>query len=180
MLTSIEMETTCNMRTFKPRLLIQTCFFGTAVHDSRSANPLNRLHLFCIVYIVLICLLFSLHSPTDLEKLLHQSHFIDGKVISVKKEPPKKRVPLDPIRVLVRGLNEKITEDCLLFYLERCTDVAVKEVTKCFNNNAVAVFEAEPGTTNVTCLSLSPSYSATIPNNASAVRNPHIRKLKLG
>ena len=66
MLTSIEMETTSNMRTFKPRptcelLLIQTCFFGTAVHDSRSANPHNRLHLFCIVYIVLICLLFSLH-----------------------------------------------------------------------------------------------------------------------
>ncbi|XP_022787787.1 poly [ADP-ribose] polymerase 14-like [Stylophora pistillata] len=80
----------------------------------------------------------------DLQKLLHQSHSINGMVISVKKEPPKKKVPLDPIRVQVRGLNEKITGDCLLLYLEKYSGVEVKQVIKGCNNNAVAIFEAEP------------------------------------
>ena len=88
----------------------------------------------------------------------------------MKKEPPKKKVPLDPIRVQVRGLNEKITEDCLLFYLEKYSGVEVKEVIIGCNNNAVAIFEAEPGTTNVTCSSLSPSYSTTIPHHISEVK----------
>ena len=67
----------------------------------------------------------------------------------MKKEPLKKKVPLDPIRVQVRGLNEKITEDCLLSCLEKYSGVEVKEVIKGCNNNAVAIFEAEPGTTDV-------------------------------
>ncbi|CAH3042637.1 unnamed protein product [Pocillopora meandrina] len=86
----------------------------------------------------------TFHEVKDLQKLLHQSHSINGKVISVKKEPLKKKVPLDPIRVQVRGLNEKITEDCLLSYLEKYSGVEVKEVIKGCNNNAVAIFEAEP------------------------------------
>ena len=53
--------------------------------------------------------------------------------------------------IILCGLNEKITEDCLLFYLEKYSGVEVKEVIIGCNNNAVAIFEAEPGTTNVTC-----------------------------
>ena len=67
----------------------------------------------------------------------------------MKKEPLKKKVSLDPLRVQVRGLNEKITEDCLLSYLEKYSGVEVKEVIKGCNNNAVAIFETEPGTTDV-------------------------------
>ena len=67
----------------------------------------------------------------------------------MKKEPLKKKVPSDLIRVQVRGLNEKITEDCLLSYLEKYSGVEVKEVIEGCINNAVAIFEAEPGTTDV-------------------------------
>ena len=59
--------------------------------------------------------------------------------------PPKKKLPPDPFRVFVRGLNEKTTEDCLLFYLEKFSDVEVKEVIRGCDGKALAIFAAEPG-----------------------------------
>ena len=62
----------------------------------------------------------------------------------MERLPPKKKIPPDPFRVCVRGLNEKTTEDCLLFYLEKFSDV-VKEVIRGCDGKALAIFAAEPG-----------------------------------
>lgn len=61
------------------------------------------------------------------------------------KQPPKKKVPLDPMKIHVQELNETTSEDCLRFYLEKFTKVEVAEVFKGYNNNALAIFDAEPG-----------------------------------
>ena len=82
---------------------------------------------------------------TDLQKLLQTSHFINGKAISVERLPLKEKLPPDPFQVYVRGLNEKTTEDCLLFYLEKFSDVEVKEVIRGCDGKALAIFAAEPG-----------------------------------
>ena len=58
---------------------------------------------------------------------------------------PKKTLPPDPLRVYVRGVNEKTTEDCLLFYLEKFSDVEVKEVVSGRDGKAMAIFASEPG-----------------------------------
>jgi len=89
--------------------------------------------------------LYCAHLPTDLQKLLQASHFINGKAISVERLPPKKKLPPDPFRVYVRGLNEKTTEDCLQFYLEKFSNVEVKEVIRGCDGKAMAIFAAEPG-----------------------------------
>lgn len=61
------------------------------------------------------------------------------------RQPPKIKLPPDPFRVYVRGLNKKTTEDCLLFYLEKFSDVEVKEVIRGCDSKAMAIFAAEPG-----------------------------------
>lgn len=80
----------------------------------------------------------------DLKRLLDGPHTIDKKPLKVINQPPKKKVPLDPLKVHVQGLNEKTTKDSLWFYLEKFSNVDVTEVYMGFNNNAVAVFDAEP------------------------------------
>ena len=80
----------------------------------------------------------------DLKRLLDGPHTIDKKPLEVINQPPKKKVPLDPLKVHVQGLNEKTTKDSLWFYLEKFSNVDVTEVYMGFNNNAVAVFDAEP------------------------------------
>ena len=60
------------------------------------------------------------------------------------RQPPKK-VPLDPLRLHVQGISETTTEVTLSFYLEKFADVEVEEVYLGVKNNALAVFESEPG-----------------------------------
>ena len=60
------------------------------------------------------------------------------------RQPPKK-VPLDPLRLHVQGISETTTEVTLSFYLEKFADVKVEEVYLGVKNNALAVFESEPG-----------------------------------
>ena len=90
-------------------------------------------------------LFYYTYPQTDLRKLLQTSHFINGKAISVERLPPKEKLPPDPFRLYVRGLNEKTTEDCLLFYLEKFSDVEVKEVIRGCDGKALAIFAVEPG-----------------------------------
>ncbi|XP_078364642.1 protein mono-ADP-ribosyltransferase PARP14-like isoform X2 [Oculina patagonica] len=80
----------------------------------------------------------------DLQRLLEHPHKIDGKPITVVRQRPKKKLPLDPVRIHVQGLCETTTEDCLRFYLEKFSDVEVEEVFFGSNNNALATFETEP------------------------------------
>ena len=82
---------------------------------------------------------------TDLKRLLEGPHFIDKKRITAVRRPPKKKVPPDPLKVHVQGLNETTSEDCLRFYLEKFSGEDVNEVHKGSNNNALAVFNVEPG-----------------------------------
>jgi len=82
---------------------------------------------------------------TDLERLLEKPHAIDGKAITVVRQLPKKKLPLDPVKVHVRGISEKTTEDCLRFYLEKFSDTKVVEVYLGRSNDALATFESEPG-----------------------------------
>ena len=81
----------------------------------------------------------------DLNRLLEGPHTIDRKSIAVAKQTPKKKVPLDPMKIDVQGLDETTSEDCLCFYLEKFTKVEVAEVFKGYNNNALAIFDDEPG-----------------------------------
>ena len=80
-----------------------------------------------------------------MQRLLEGSHSINGKYITVKLQPLKKKVPPDPVRVHVQGISEETTADCLCFYLEKFSGVAVKNVYFGSNNNALAVFDEEPG-----------------------------------
>lgn len=81
----------------------------------------------------------------DLRRLLEGPHTIDEKPLKVINQPPKKKVPLDPLKVHVQGLNEKTTKDSLWFYLEKFSKVDVTEVYMGCNNNAMAVFDFEQG-----------------------------------
>lgn len=102
---------------------------------------------FCKLLLSLPCCcdIYCDYLLTDLQKLLQTSHFINGRTISVQRLLPKKRLPPDPLRVYVRGVNEKTTEDCLLFYLEKFSDVEVKEVVCGWDGKAMAIFASEPG-----------------------------------
>ena len=61
-------------------------------------------------------------------------------------QPPKKKVPPDPVKVHVKGFNlEEIGEECLGLYLEKFSNVEVKDVQFGSNDNALAVFDREPG-----------------------------------
>ena len=82
---------------------------------------------------------------TDLERLLEQPHKINGKAITVARQLPKKKLPLDPVKVHVQGISENITEDCLRFYLEKFSDAKVVGVYLGCNNEALVTFESEPG-----------------------------------
>lgn len=81
----------------------------------------------------------------DLKRLLDGPHTISKKPLKVINQPQKKKVPLDPLKVHVQGLNEKTTKGSLWFYLEKFSNVHVTEVYMGFNKNAMAVFDAEPG-----------------------------------
>ncbi|PFX27306.1 Tripartite motif-containing protein 3 [Stylophora pistillata] len=80
----------------------------------------------------------------DLQRLLEESHKIYGQMITVVRQPPSKKVPLDPLRVHVQGISETTTIDCLTCYLEKFVDVEVENVYLGAKNNALAVFESEP------------------------------------
>ncbi|KAK2554340.1 Protein mono-ADP-ribosyltransferase PARP14 [Acropora cervicornis] len=82
----------------------------------------------------------------DSKRLLESSHRIDETPIEVRVQPPKKKVPPDPVMVHVQGLNlEKTSKDCLELYLEKFSDVEVKAIQFGSNDNALAVFDSEPG-----------------------------------
>ena len=81
----------------------------------------------------------------DLKRLLERPHFIEKKPVTVIKRPPKKKVPLDPLKLHVQGLKEETSEESLLNYLEKFSNVEVTNVYMGHNNNAVAVFVSEPG-----------------------------------
>ena len=81
---------------------------------------------------------------TDLQRLLEEPHKIHGQIITVIRQPPPKKVPLDPLRLHVQGIS-KMTKDCLSFYLEKFADVEVQEVYLGVKDNALVVFESEPG-----------------------------------
>jgi len=80
-----------------------------------------------------------------LERLLEKPHAIYGNAITVVRQPPKKKLPLDPVKVHVQGISETTAEDCLRFYLEKFSDAEVVEVYLGYNNDALATFEHEPG-----------------------------------
>ena len=82
---------------------------------------------------------------TDLQRLLEKPHKIDDRIITVVRQPPPKKVPLDPLRLHVQGISKTTTKDCLSFYLEKFADVDVEEVYLGVKDNALAVFESEPG-----------------------------------
>ena len=85
---------------------------------------------------------------TDLKRLLKpDSHSYEGNPITVVMQPPKKKVPLDPVRVHVQGLKAGVTikPDNVRNYLEKFCDVYVTDVQFGCNNNALVVFDAEPG-----------------------------------
>ena len=84
-------------------------------------------------------------------------HVIYGNVITVVRQLPKKKLPLDPVKVHVQGISETSTEDCLHFYLEKFSDAEVMGVYLGCNNDALAIFESEPG--NFKTLSYIHSYS---------------------
>ena len=74
------------------------------------------------------------------------SHKIDETHVEVRLQPPKKKVPPDPVMVHVQGLNfEKTSKDCLELYFETFSNVDVKDVRFGSNDNALAVFDREPG-----------------------------------
>ena len=81
----------------------------------------------------------------DLKRLCEGQHTIGKKPLKVINEHPKKKVQLDPQKVHVQGLNENTSKDSLSFYLEKFSNVDVTEVYMGCNNNAMAVFDAEPG-----------------------------------
>ena len=81
----------------------------------------------------------------DLKRLREGPHTIDEKPLKVINQPPKKKVPLDPLKVHVQGLNDETGRDSLRLYLEKFSKVDVTEVYMGCNNNAMAVFNAEPG-----------------------------------
>ena len=57
-----------------------------------------------------------------------------------------KKVPPDPVMVHVQGLNlEKTSKDRLELYLEKFSNVEVKDIQFGSNDNALAVFDREPG-----------------------------------
>ena len=81
-----------------------------------------------------------------MKRLLEGEHKINKEPIKVRIRPPKKKAPPDPVRVHVKGLDlEKTTKDCLGLYLEKFSMVDVKEVHFGLNDNALAVFDQEPG-----------------------------------
>ena len=60
--------------------------------------------------------------------------------------PPRRKVPPDPVMVHVQGFNlEKTRKDCLELYLEKFSNVEVKDIQFISNDNALAVFDSEPG-----------------------------------
>lgn len=61
-------------------------------------------------------------------------------------QPPKKKVSPNPVMVDVKGFNlEEIGEEYLGLYLEKFSNVEVKDVQFGSNDNALAVFDREPG-----------------------------------
>lgn len=96
------------------------------------------------VFIIMVNLKNDFLLP-DRQRLLEGEHSINQKPITVKLQPPKKKVPPDPLRIHVQGLSEKTTEDCLCFYLEKFSGVDVEKVYFGANNNALVVFDCEPG-----------------------------------
>lgn len=81
----------------------------------------------------------------DLHRLLEGRHAIAGKNIAVERQTPKNKVPLDPRMIHIQGINETTSEDCLSFYLEKFTMVEVTKVIKGYDNNALIIFNDEPG-----------------------------------
>ena len=110
----------------------------------------------------------------DLKRLLEGPHTIDKKPLKVIKQPPKKKVPLDALKVHVQGLNEKTTKDSLWLYLEKFSKVDVTEVYMGCNNNAMAVFDAEPGNNTYSLFVLVFSYFVVI--LLSTIKNVFIQK----
>ena len=86
---------------------------------------------------------------TDFLRNLEKPHKIDDQVITVVRQLPKKKLPLDPVRIHVQGISETTTKDRLRFYLEKFTDVEVQEVYLGCKNNALAIFESELGNCKV-------------------------------
>ncbi|KAL9974244.1 hypothetical protein ACROYT_G011259 [Oculina patagonica] len=77
----------------------------------------------------------------DLKRLLEGPHFIDDNSLTVMKKP---RVPLDPLRIHVKGLNEtRTSKDHLKNYLEKFADTDVADVYFGCNNNALVTFETQ-------------------------------------
>ena len=64
----------------------------------------------------------------DLKRLLDGPHTTGKKPLKVMNQPQKKKVPLDPLKVHVQGLNEKTTKGSLWFYLEKFSNVHVTGV----------------------------------------------------
>lgn len=87
----------------------------------------------------------------DLKRLLERPHVVGDKPIKVIKRSPKKKIPLDPLKVHVQGLKEGTLDDSLFYYLEKFSDVDVSKLQMGCNNNAMVVFVSEPGNDTI-CL----------------------------
>ena len=86
---------------------------------------------------------------SDSKRLLRpDSHFVNNVPLTVVKQPPKKKIPFDPVRLHVQGFKEGVVikRDHIQNYLEKFCDVFVTDVRFGSNNlNALVVFDAEPG-----------------------------------
>ena len=98
----------------------------------------------------------------DLKRLREGPHTIDEKPLKVINQPPKKKVPLDPLKVHVQGLNDETGRDSLRLYLEKFSKVDVTEVYMGCNNNAMAIFDTEPGNNTYSLFVLVFSYFVVI------------------
>lgn len=94
----------------------------------------------------------------DPTRLLERPHVIGNKPIKVIKRPPKKKIPLDPLKVHVQGLKEGTSDDSLFYYLDKFSDVDVSKLQMGCNNNAMVVFVNEPGN-DTNCLRFSFRHS---------------------
>lgn len=81
----------------------------------------------------------------DLHRLLEGRHAIAGKSVAVERQTYKNKVSLDPRMIHIQGINETTSEDCLCFYLEKFSKVEVADVVKGYDNNALIIFNDEPG-----------------------------------
>lgn len=82
--------------------------------------------------------LITFDEDVDLPRLLRKDHKIDGVVVSVSAYVPPKHYP---DKILLKGIDERITKETLLFYIEAKTKKEVIDVSDLQNGKAIVTFK---------------------------------------